>query len=156
MNTSKLTSAIATLSLVLFMSIASTANSSIFYSGNLTESAHRNFSVTNTTEKDFSYLRFDVNKYVNENETAEVTHSTFDFLRFDIADFITETDAAAMELPAANEFEYLRFDVNNFAGSSDIESIIGVPANEFDYLRFDVSKFTNASSNAIDELPVTE
>jgi hypothetical protein len=129
MNTSKFTSAITTLSLVLFMSIASIADANTLYSGDLSKSGDKSVSVTTTAEKDLNYLRFDVNKYVNENETAEVAHSSLDYLRFDVNTFINESDAAAMELPVANEFDYLRFDVNNF---------------------------TTAGNNAIDELPVTE
>ena len=155
MKTSKLTSAIATLSLVLFMSVASIANSITFNSGDLPKSGDKNMPVANTTEKDLSYLRFDVNKYVNENETAEVTYSSLDYLRFDVNEFIDETDAEAMELPMANEFEYLRFDVNNFT-ESYADSTIELPVNEFDYLRFDANNFSAAGNNAIDELPVTE
>jgi len=152
MNTSKLTSAIATLSLVLFMSIASIANSTIFYSGDLAKSGNKSLSATNITEQDFGYLRFDVNKYVNENETVEVKHSLLDYLRFDVADFMNETEAS--EMPS-DEFDYLRFDVNNFI-ENNIENTIELPVNEFDYLRFDVNNFTPSASSVIDELPINE
>jgi len=152
MNTSKFTSAIATLSLVLFMSIASIANSNIFYSGDLPKSADKTMSVTAASEKDLSYLRFDVNKYVNENETAEVTHSSLDYLRFDVAEYINETEVS--EMPS-NEFGYLRFDANNFTESyTDI--MTELPVNEFDFLRFDVNNFTTTGNSVIDELPINE
>jgi hypothetical protein len=155
MNTTKLTSAIATLSLVLFMSIASIADSSSFYSGDLLKSGDKSVSVTYTSERDLSNLRLDVNKYVNENETNEATHSLLDYLRFDVNKFINETDVETMELPITNEFEYLRFDVNNFI-ESNTENVTELPVNEFNYLRFDVNKFAAAGNNAIEELPVTE
>jgi hypothetical protein len=155
MKTSKLTSAIAIPSLVLFMSIASIANTRTFYSGDLPKSDNKSISVANPTEKDFSYLRFDVNKYISEDETAEVIHSSLEYLHFDVNEFIDETDAEAMELPMANEFEYLRFDVNNFT-ESHLDSMIELPMNEFDYLRFDVSHFLAEGDNAINELPLTE
>ena len=154
MNTTKLTSALATLSLVLFMSIASIANTGIFYSGELTKTGDKSISVTNTSEQDLRYLRFDANKYVNENETVEAIQNSLDYLRFDANNFLSETDAEAMELPTANEFEYLRFDVNNF-NECYTDSMIELPVNEFDYLRFDVSAYT-AGNNAIDELPAAE
>lgn len=155
MKTSKLTFAVVTLSLVLFMSIASIANSSSFASGDLLKSGEKSMSIANSSEKDLSYLRFDVNKYVNENETSEATHSTMDYLRFDVNECINETDAEAMELPLANEFEYLRFDVNAFT-ESNTDSMNEIPVNEFNYLRFDVNNFAAAGNNAIDELPLTE
>jgi hypothetical protein len=155
MNTSKLISAIATLSLVLFMSVASTANSGIFYSGDLTKSGDKSLSISSASEMDYSYLRFDVSKYINKDETAEIKHSSLDYLRFDVNDFINETDDEAMELPLANEFEYLRFYVDNFT-ESNTDSIIELPVNEFDYLHFYVNNFITAGNNVIDEMPVTE
>lgn len=155
MNTSKFTSAIATLSLVLFMSIASIANSNVFYSGDLPKTGDKTMSATTTNEKDLSYLRFDVNKYVHENETAEVAHSSLDYLRFDVAEFINETNVETMEMPLADKFDYLRFDVNNFIESFN-DNMTESPANEFDYLRFDVNNFTVTGSSVIDELPANE
>jgi hypothetical protein len=155
MNTSKLSSAIATLSLVLFMSIASKANSAIFYSGDLPKSGNKSMSVANTIDKDLTYLRFNVNKYVNETEAAEVLHSSLDYLRFDVNNYIETENSESMELPVKNEFDYLRFDVNNFT-ESNTDSMIELPVNEFDYLRFNANNYTPAGNTAIDELPVTE
>jgi hypothetical protein len=155
MKTTKFASAIITLSLVFFMSFASIANSGVLYTGDLPISGDKSPSISSVSVKDFSYLRFDINKYVSETEASEVIHSSLDYLRFDVTKFINDTDAETLELPLANEFEYLRFDVNNFAGS-DTESIIELPGNEFDYLRFDANNYTSARNNAIDELPVTE
>jgi hypothetical protein len=155
MKTSKLTSAIATLSLVLFLSIASIANSNSFYSGDLPKSGDKSMNVTSPAEKDLSYLRFDVNRYINKDEIAEIKHSSLDYLRFNASEFMNESNAETMELPLANELEYLRFDVNNFIEGNDY-SMIELPVNEFDYLRFDVNNFISTGNNVIDEMPVTE
>jgi hypothetical protein len=155
MKTSKLTTAIATVSLVLFMSIATIANSSIFYSGDLSKSGDKSVSVTNTSEKDLSYLRFDVNKYVNETKVAEVTHSSLDYLRFDVYNYIEKKNSESIEMPVTKEFDYMRFDVNNYT-NSDTDSIIELPVIEFDYLRFDVNNFTTTGNSVIDKLPINE
>lgn len=126
MKTVKLTSAIATLSLVLFISFASIADSS-----DLTMSVKKSFDITNTSDQNFSYLRFNVNDYLSKGELTE------------------------MELPAANEFEYLRFDVNNFTVSNLI-NLIDLPVNELEYLRFDLYNYTTPVTCMIDELPITE
>ena len=150
MKTVKLTSAFATLSLVLFMSFASIANSD-----DLTRTGKKSLDIPNTSANDFSYLRFDVNKFINENNETDLIHSSLDYLRFDVNNFVNENKTMEMELPAANEFDYLRFDVNNFVDSNPIE-MSELPANEYDYLRFDVNNFVSQSESAIDELPVTE
>jgi hypothetical protein len=131
MKTVKITSAIATLSLVFFMSLTSIANSGITYSGDLTKSGDKSLTISGVSEKDYSYLRFDVDNYLNANESE------------------------AIELPVANGFEYLRFDVNNFADSNP-ESMNDLPLNEFDYLRFDVNNYTTTGNGVIDVLPLTE
>jgi len=68
-----------------------------------------------TTEKDFSYLSFDVNKYVNASETgiSDLPVSDFDYLRFDVNKYIEQNPDGAEEMPV-NDFDYLRFDVNRF------------------------------------------
>jgi len=131
MKTVKITSAIAALSLVFFMSLTSIANSGITYSGDLTKSGDKSLNISVVSEKDYSYLRFDVDNYINANESE------------------------AIELPVANEFEYLRFDVNNFT-ESNTDSMSDLPLNEFDYLRFDVNNFAVTGNSVIDVLPVTE
>jgi hypothetical protein len=153
MKTVKLTSVIATLNLVFFMSIASLANTGTSNSGDLTKSDNKNLSNLNSSEKDYSYLRFDVNKYVNENESAEMNTGSFDYLRFNVESFVTENETGTMELPVANEFEYLRFDVNNFT-ETYAGSTTELPVDEFEYLRFDVNKYTAAGNNTMEELPL--
>ena len=120
MKTLKIITTISTLSLILFLSSTSIAKPVTVHTGDIVKtSAKKQISAAETAiskmtaavETEFSYLRFDVNKYVNENETAEVTHSSLDYLRFDVTDFMNETEVS--EMPS-NEFNYLRCDVNNF------------------------------------------
>jgi len=155
MKKSILTSAIATLSLVLFMSTSSLANCGISNSGDLTKSGAKSLSVSGTSDMDFGYLRFDVNKYVTENNESDLVYNSLDYLRFDVKNFITENSAESMELPLANEFENLRFDVNNFTASNPV-NMTELPAKEFDYLHFDINKFSANENGQIDELPATE
>jgi len=151
MKTTKFTSAIATLSLVIFMSTGSIANSNKIFSGDLLKSGNKNLSETNVSEKDFSYLRFDVTKFMNDNEETVLINTSFDYLRFDVNNFVSETEMS--ELPVNNEFEYLRFDANNFIAN---DSLIELPVSGFDYLRFDVNNFTKNTSNSINDLPEAE
>lgn len=153
MKTVKLTSAIATLSLVLFMSLASIANSSNLKSADLTRTGKKILDITNTSANDFSYLRFDVNKFINENNETDLIHNSMDYLRFDVYNFAGKSETVEMELPAANELDYLHFNVNNFIESNP-NDLIDLPVNEFDYLRFDVNNYS--APGVIDELPVTE
>ena len=155
MKTVKLTSALATLSLVLFMSLASIANSGNLKSGDLTRSGKKSLVVMNTSDNDFSYLRFDVNKYINENDETDLIHNSLDYLRFDVNNFVSNSETGEIELPAANDFEYLRFNVNNFYESNP-DNMIEMPVNEFDHLRFDVNYYTAMGVSTIDELPETE
>ena len=122
----KLTSAVATFSLVLFISFASIAGS-----GDLARSIKKGQELTIPSGQNFSYLRFNVNDFLSKSELAE------------------------MGLSAANEFENLRFDMNNFTDSIPFD-LIDLPVNEFEYLRFDVYNYTTPGSSIIDELPVTE
>lgn len=155
MKKSILTSAIATLSLVLFMSITSLANCGISNSGDLTKSGTRSLSVSGTSDMDFGHLRFDVNKYVTENNESDLVYNSLNYLRFDVNNFINENSAESMELPLLNEFETLRFDVNNFTESNPV-TMTELPANEFDCLHFDINNFSANDNGQIDELPVTE
>ena len=114
MKTTKFITTIATLSLVLFMSIASIANSGTLNSGDLTNSGNKSLVISTTAEKDYSWLRFDVTNYLNENEVIELPMNNLDYLRFDVNNFIESNPDNLLDLPL-NEFDYLRFDVNNFA-----------------------------------------
>ena len=149
MKTSKFTSALATLSLVIFMSTGSIANTNMISSGDMLKAGNKNLSETNASEKDFSYLRFDVSKYTNENEETVLANTSFDYLRFDVNNFVSET--GMNDLPVCNEFEYLRFDANNFTTTDSLNEL---PVSGFDYLRFDVNNF--AGNNSINDLPEAE
>jgi len=155
MKTVKLISAIATLSLVLFMPMASIANSAALNTGDLPKSDSRNLNISTSTEKDFSYLRFDANKYINEKEEADAIDNSLEYLRFDVNDFMSANTSEASELPVADEFEYLRFDVNNFTEINS-EASTELPVTEYNYLCFDVNNFFSSNNSVLDELPVTE
>lgn len=143
------------LSLMLFMSLASFANSGTSNSGDLTKSGTKSLAISDASDMDYNYLRFDVNKYSSENEEADLINSSLDYLRFDVNNFISENETEVLELPAANEFESLRFDVNNFTEINP-DNTIELPVNEFAYLHFDVNNFTTPGIGIIDELPETE
>jgi hypothetical protein len=155
MKTVKLTSAIATLGIVLFMSVAALANSGTLKTGNLSASGDRSLNISGTIENDFSYLRFDANKYMNENEEADAIVDYLDYLRFDASKFINENESEITELPETDEFEYLRFDADNFTEANP-DATIELPVSEFNYLRFDANNFVSSNNSVIDELPVTE
>jgi hypothetical protein len=155
MKTVKLTSAIVALSMVIFMSVASIANSNVLITGNLSGSGDKSLNISNTSEKDLSYLRFDVSKYNIENEETNMVHGTMDYLRFDVNNYISSTESEAMELPVTNEFDYLRFDVNNYTESSPV-TLTELPETGFNYLRFDLNNYVSESPVFVDELPVTE
>ncbi len=157
MKTSKIISTLATLNLVLFMSVSSIANPTTRYEGDLIKTSVKKqigaiktsineISSPGSSENEFRNLRFDVNKFINDSEVAELTHNIIEAVRFDVNKFIN-ADTEISELPVANEFDYLRFDVTNFNNSSDISEL---PVNEFDYLRFDVNKYSNENSAVID------
>jgi hypothetical protein len=119
----------------------------------LTRTGKKSLDIPNTSANDFSYLRFDVNKFINENNETDLIHSSLDYLRFDVNNFASKSETVEMELPAANEFEHLRFNVDSFIESNS-KDLTDLPVNEFDYLRFDVNNYT--TPGVIDELPVTE
>jgi hypothetical protein len=155
MKAIKLTSAIATLSLVLFISSASLADSAVSSSCELNNTGTKCLNIPAVSDKDYSYLRFDVDKYINEAKEADAILNSLDYLRFDVNDFMNENTSEAMELPVANQFEYLRFDASNFTESNP-DAGYELPVNEFDYLRFDVNNFVNSNNTALDVLPLTE
>jgi hypothetical protein len=128
MKTSKIITTIATLNLVLFMSVSSIANPLTRYDGDIVKTSVKKqievikpSNIENPTpvssEKEFSNLRFDVNKYINDSEVAELTQNIIETVRFDVNKFIN-TNTEISELPVANEFDYLRFDVKNYSNEN--------------------------------------
>lgn len=81
----------------------------------------------------FEYLRFDVNKYMNENTDesyTELPDDNMDYLRFDVNYFTEQNPVDMNELPV-NEFDYLRFNVNDFYKTAQSEDEIGeLPSEE--------------------------
>ncbi len=165
MKTTKIITTLATLNLILFMSAASFANPYSRLTGDVVKTTVKKeivaakgkileIATLSNSANEFSYLRFDVNKFSSENEKAENLLSPLNYLRFDVNTYIGDKDSEIRELPVASEFEYLRFDVNNFTGNT--AGLIDMPVNEFDYLRFDVNRFSVRSSGESDELPAFE
>lgn len=115
MKTSKIITSIAALNLILFMSVSTIANPVAGHEGDIIKTGVRKHievvksTVTeiaspSTSENEFSHLRFDVDKFVNNNETE------------------------IYELPAATEFNYLRFDVDKYSDGTST-SIDELPVN---------------------------
>lgn len=159
MKTSKITTTLVTLNLVLFMSVSSIAKPLTSSEGDIIKSGVKKqieavkstiSEITSNVSSgiDFSHLRFDVNKFNTETEVKELPLNSMDYLRFDASDFNNISDFSEMPV---NEFDYLSFDVNNYINASEISEM---PVDDFDYLRFDVNKNSFENSVTIDELPV--
>ena len=167
MKTIKFFTFILTMSLVIFASGSGISNTVNTFSGDNLKSGNNSSAVNSKTESpastpatftdaEFSYLRFDVNDYIDEDRVEEIpAYTTFDYLRFDVNNYLETETTENMELPSVNEFDYLRFDVNSFI-DSNADAMYELPAIEFNYLRFDVSKFCPDDNSSLGELPVTE
>jgi|APIni6443716594_1056825.scaffolds.fasta_scaffold90252_1 hypothetical protein len=162
MKTSKITTTISTLNIVLFLSISSVANSFTGNTGddniksvsNQTESAYSKFGDVSSSidpGNEFSHLRFDANKFNIESAEEELPLNSLDYLRFDATNFSEGISSELSELPVMNQFDYLRFEVADFNITSDLSEM---PVNEFTYLRFDVNNFMSETSDSNAELPV--
>lgn len=110
MKTSKIITSIATLNLVLFMSVSSIANTITRNEGDIvktgvkkqieaTKSAVTEIAVPSTSENEFSQIRFDVNKFVQESEASELTQNITETIRFDVDKFINTNETDIVELP---------------------------------------------------------
>jgi len=139
MKTTKITTTLASLTMIFFMSTSSIANTYSSFSGDGEKTNAKN----------------QISAVKNSVETAvssAISRNDFRHLRFDVKNFVAADNSEISELPLANEFTYLRFDVNNFSGTNSTE-ISEMPATEFDYLRFDVSKFESENAISTNELP---
>jgi hypothetical protein len=135
MKTLKISTTIATLNLVLFMSVSSIAKPFTHSEGDLIKSGVKN--------------QIEVVKSTITEVTSDVSsENQFGHLKFDASKFNTETEV--FELPL-NTMDYLRFDASDFYLTSDLSEM---PVDEFGYLRFDVNNYPVKTSVAIDELPV--
>lgn len=162
MKTSKITTTLATLNLVLFMSVSSIAKPVTSYEGDIIKSGVKKqieavkstiSEITSNVSSgnDFSHLRFDVSKFNTETEVVELPLKSMDYLRFDTSNYSYGNSSEITELPSMNSIDYIRFDVNSYTNASEISEM---PVNEFDYLRFDVNKYSVESTVIVDELPV--
>jgi hypothetical protein len=156
MKTTKLLIATA-FSLVIFMSASSIAGPCRNATGDEIKTAAKNqvsisensiSRIITTAEIEFSYLRFDVEKFVKENEVAGLPATSTEYLRFDVNKFSTSENTLT-ELPVTEEFIKLRFDVNDFTGNESSQ-ITEMPENEFKFLRFDVTKYADQNTPEID------
>ena len=159
----KINTTLATLALVFFMSVSSIANSLSLPvgDGEITTSANRTVSGKITAvasklsvETKFSYLRFDVNKFMKRN-MIEVNHSSLDYLRFNVNEFVDANEPSVSELPVSNEFEYLRFDASTYARSENTE-VTELPASDLSYLKFDVNNYIDGNTDENIEMPAND
>ena len=154
MKTNIFYTALLSISLVLFVSFASIANTATNYTSNLTKNLSAITTETftsvasSTNDFDFSYLRFDLTKFTGSNAIVELPSSSFDYLRFDVNNYIKTNSPDASEVPVNNGFEYLRFDANKFIVNESAENI-ELSVNEFDYLRFDINTYESADKYSI-------
>jgi len=157
MKTTKISATLASVALIIFMSVGSIANTASKFSGDLTKSttktviaAEKNSVSSAEAVNEFSYLRFNADNFLSNSDMEEVTYASLDYLRFDVDKF-TNSSEEITEMPAEN-FDYLRFDVNNYFSENQAQPS-DMPADDFSYLRFDVSKYSN---NSTDSLPSAE
>jgi hypothetical protein len=133
-----------------------TTNSVTMLSGPVITAERKNTSaiaVTAVAADDFSYLKFDVNTYMeadaaNPEEVEmlpEAIETDFSYLKFNVGDYITDSEANGDEITELPESE-----ISPVTSSANVP-----PAHEFDYLRFDVTNYIN-ESEGIGELPAEE
>jgi len=145
MKTTKISATLASVALIIFMSVGSIANTASKFSGDLTKSttktviaAEKNSVSSAEAVNEFSYLRFNADNFLSNSDMEEVTYASLDYLRFDVDKF-TNSSEEITEMPAEN-FDYLRFDVNNYIENTEAE-ITEMPTENFDYLHFDVNNY---------------
>ena len=96
---------------------------------------------------DLSYLRFDVTKYISQDEAviAELPSSDSDYLRFDVNKYISETNEIT-ELPVS-DYNYLRFDANTFDQQNPVDRT-EMPVKETKSFRFDVNQYITSDNSS--------
>jgi len=166
MKTSKLSAILSTIIIVIFLSLSGIANPAARLDGDvLRKSADKNATEevkkaaalsTISTENEFSYLRFDVNKFSSNNVDEEVADNSLDYLRFDVSNFVNTKSGEISEMPVSSVFDYLRFDVNNYTDAYTAEILEMPLSGEFDYLRFDVNKYASPDTALVDEMPLNK
>ena len=166
MKASKFSAILSTIIIVIFLSLSGIANPAIGLDGDvLRKSADKNATEevkkaaalsTISTENEFSYLRFDVNKFSSNNVDEEVPDNSLEYLRFDVSKFVNTKSSGISEMPVSSEFDYLRFDVNNYTDANPTENLEMHFSSEFDYLRFEVNKYASPDTAALDEMPLNK
>lgn len=158
MRTLKISTAIATLNLALFMSVVTTANPFTSNTGDVVKSGVKKQitlagnALSNKADSDFNYLRFDVTKFTSETDIDELPATNMDYLRFDLKKYIDGKNTEITELPAETAYGYLRFDINEFISISNADNF-ELPESDFEYLRFNVNNYTGSEAKEITELP---
>lgn len=156
MKTTKFFTAIFTLTFIFFMSVTSIANSYTIADGGKTSASRisvlkdmiSDAAASAAEANEFSNLRFDVNRFINQDLETEMFNELQNQVRFDVNNYSNSTSAES-ELPLADEFGYLRFDATSY----HTNSIAEMPGDEFEYLRFDVDRYTAQNIVSADELP---
>jgi hypothetical protein len=117
-----------------------------------------------TPVEDFSYLKFDVSAYPDNNEMPYETNSenSFAYLKFDVNEYSKDNNPGldeSSELPA-NEFEYLKFDIAGYSSSTEVSDYESseLPSDDFENLKFDVNNYVGAGMTDTEtiDLPVDE
>jgi len=164
MKTTKISAIVASVVLVIFMSVGSIANTFDAYSGDvtLTTASKKNILVKNSasvsvvltkTVNEFRNMLTHVNWFVDGNDATEIKHTSFKYLQFNVNYFLNESSVEKSEMPVENEFEYLRFDANRYAETT--ESLPSeMVAENYDYLRFDVNNYAENSDAELTEIPL--
>jgi len=88
----------------------------------------------------FQHLKFNVDMFIAKNENIELVSTSLDYLRFDVNKFMDNDETRTMEIPVEIILDYIRFDVNNYNPTSELTESQEMDLN---YLKFDVSKFLN-------------
>lgn len=156
MKTTKFITTISTLTFIFFMSVTSIANSFTTGDGGKTSASRisvlkdmiSDAAASATAETEFSNLRFDVNRFINDGAEAEMMSELQNQVRFDVSSY-SDNIPSDNDLPATDDFGYLRFDAGTY-NSSDMNEM---PVSEYDHLRFDVNSFAAQNQVSTDEMP---
>ncbi|HNW54586.1 MAG TPA: hypothetical protein PKN21_09975 [Bacteroidales bacterium] len=156
MKTTKFITTISTLTFIFFMSVTSIANSFTTGDGGKTSASRisvlkdmiSDAAASATAETEFSNLRFDVNRFINDGAEAEMMSELQNQVRFDVNSYSVNIPSDN-ELPAVTDFGYLRFDASAYS-NADISEM---PASEYNYLKFDVNSFAAHNPVPADVMP---
>ncbi|NVO19122.1 MAG: hypothetical protein HXX13_05445 [Bacteroidetes bacterium] len=94
------------------------------------------------------------NSSLLDSSSLETIEKDYSYLRFNVENYMDETSIEDMELPVS-EYKNLKFDVTQLEETNP-KGLEELPDDSFNYLRFDINKFSNQENGSIDELPVAE